>query len=120
MSNTTDDLARLADLHRQGALTDDEFAQAKARVLAPSAGAGTAGAAVVASLNRLQRSRDERWLGGVCGGLARLSGVAAWVWRMAFVLLVLFGGTGLVLYVLLWVLLPSDPPLTVRPRQLHS
>lgn len=118
--STTDDLARLADLHRNGALTDDEFAQAKARVLAAPVGAGTAGASVLASLNRLQRSRDERWLGGVCGGLARLSGAAAWVWRLAFVLLVLFGGTGLLLYVLLWVLLPSDPPQPMAPRQLST
>jgi len=118
--STTDDLARLADLHRSGALTDDEFAQAKARVLAVPMGAGTAGASVVAWFNRLQRSREERWLGGVCGGLARISGAAAWVWRLAFVLLVLFGGTGLLLYVLLWALLPSDPPLTMTPRQLNS
>lgn len=119
--STTDDLARLAELHRSGALTDDEFAQAKTRVLAaPAVGAGSAGASVVASLNRLQRSRDERWLGGVCGGLARLSGAAAWIWRLAFVLLLAFGGTGALLYALLWLLLPSDPPLSLTPRQLSS
>ena len=105
--STTDDLSRLADLHRSGALTDDEYAQAKARVLGagPSPGDGSFATAV----NRLRRSRDDRWIGGVCGGLARLTGVDTWVWRLLTVLLALWGGSGLLAYVLLWIFVPAEP-----------
>ncbi len=46
-------------------------------------------------------------LGGVCGGLAEYTGVEALVWRIGFVALALVG-TGVLLYPLLWVLLPAD------------
>jgi len=80
--STTDDLTRLAELHRSGDLSDDEYAQAKARVLneralrdqPPLAGA----------LNGLRRSRGDRWIGGVCGGLAQATGMAPWLWRLGF------------------------------------
>ena len=67
----TDDLERLASLHRNGALSDAEFASAKARAL------GTAPRAddVVQGLHALRRSRTDRWLGGVCGGLAPATGL---------------------------------------------
>ena len=110
----TDDIARLAELHQRGALTDDEFARAKARVLSPSAGDRAPNPA--AAINGLRRSREDRWIGGVCGGLAELSGLAAWFWRLGFVLLALFGGAGVLLYLVLWVLLPEQPSLPLaRP-----
>ena len=101
--STTDDLIRLADLHRSGALSDDEFAQAKTRVLneralreqPPLAGA----------LNGLRRSRSDRWLGGVCGGLG-------------FALFSFFGGAGLLVYLLLWIFVPQEPAL--NPRQIGA
>jgi phage shock protein PspC (stress-responsive transcriptional regulator) len=104
----SDELDRLATLHERGALSGAEFAQAKARVLGggPSA---TDAAPAIQALNALRRSRDDRWLGGVCGGIARITGVQAWVWRMVFALLALCAGTGLFAYLLMWVLIPSDP-----------
>ncbi len=101
----SDELARLGDLHQRGVLSDDEFAQAKSRVLAGAAGP-TAGP--LAALNRLRRSRDDRWLGGVCGGLARATAVDAWIWRLLFTLLTLCAGSGALLYVLMWILVPDD------------
>lgn len=106
--STADDLSRLADLHRSGALTDAEYARAKARVLDEGAAARNDGPLVTA-VNRLRRSRDDRWIGGVCGGLARLTGVQTWVWRLLVVLLALWGGSGVVAYVLLWIFVPQDP-----------
>jgi phage shock protein C len=103
----TDDLERLAELHRSGALSDAEFAAAKARALGSTA-SGNDGAA--AWLEGLRRSRSNRWLGGVCGGLAPATGLPAWLWRLIFLALVACGGTGLVLYVLLWILVPNDNP----------
>lgn len=60
------------------------------------------------SLRRLRRSRSERVLGGVCGGLARSMGIDPLVVRVAVVALTLAGGTGVLLYVLAWLLLPED------------
>lgn len=62
----SEELGRLADLHQRGALSDEEFARAKARVLDGRQGSGAPeGAAKGLALNRLRRSRDDRWLGGV-------------------------------------------------------
>ncbi len=58
---------------------------------------------------RLRRSATDRMVGGVCGGLAGYSGIDAVLWRVAFVALTVLGGSGLLFYVLLWVLMPSEP-----------
>ncbi|MGI9133660.1 MAG: PspC domain-containing protein, partial [Rhodoferax sp.] len=49
---------------------------------------------------------------GVCGGLALATGIGSWLWRMAFALLLLMGGSGLIAYLLLWFFVPpqSDAP----------
>ena len=100
------DLERLAELHRSGALSDAEFASAKARALA---GAPRDDANAVAQwLHALRRSRSDRWLGGVCGGLAPMTGLPSWVWRLIFAAMVLCGGTGVMVYVLLWILVPKE------------
>jgi phage shock protein PspC (stress-responsive transcriptional regulator) len=101
-----DDLARLDDLRTRGSLSDDEFQRAKARLLDGNAPA--AEIPVMAAINRLRRSRDDRWLGGVCGGVAALTGVESWIWRLILATLALFGGTGVLLYILLWIFVPED------------
>ena len=108
----SDELGRLGELHQRGTLSDDEFARAKARVLDDTARVRPASASASSStsaINGLQRSRSDRWLGGVCGGLAQTMGVAAWVWRLMLTLLVLCAGTGALVYVLLWILVPEEP-----------
>ncbi|TFV91942.1 PspC domain-containing protein [Blastococcus sp. CT_GayMR20] len=57
----------------------------------------------------LRRSGTDRMLGGVSGGLAEHTGIDAVLWRVGFVALTLAGGSGILLYLLLWVLLPSGP-----------
>jgi len=101
-----DELSRLEALHASGALSDDEFQRAKARVLQGDGAAGEAPA--VTALNRLRRSRSDRWIGGVCGGIAVSSGVESWIWRLITAMLFLFGGAGLVLYLLLWIFVPEE------------
>ena len=100
------DLERLAELHRNGAISDAEYASAKARTLGETPQA--ASNAVMHWLHALRRSRTDAWLGGVCGGLAPATGAPAWLCRLVFVLLVACGGTGLMLYLLLWILVPKD------------
>ena len=102
----TDDLERLAALHRSGALSDAEFADAKARTLGTVPRAGSDG--VGQWLHSLRRSRSDRWIGGVCGGLAPATGLPAWLWRLIFLALVACGGTGLMAYLLFWILVPKE------------
>ncbi|MFX1679800.1 PspC domain-containing protein [Mitsuaria sp. CC2] len=117
----SEELNRLADLHQRGILSDEEFAKAKERVLNASARSSSStsyayatphgssnGAPVVNAINTFRRSRDDRWIGGVCGGLARLSGLAAWFWRIVFVALTTCAGGGLLLYFLLWIFVPLE------------
>ncbi len=110
--NDADELNKLADLHARGVLSDAEFAQAKARVLSgqaqPAPGPGTAPTPAVQAMNALRRSRMDRWLGGICGGIARAAGVESWIWRLIFVALFLAAGSGILLYILLWIFVPEE------------
>jgi phage shock protein PspC (stress-responsive transcriptional regulator) len=58
---------------------------------------------------QLRRSRSDKVIGGVGGGLAEYSGIDALLWRVGFVALALAGGTGVFVYLLLWLLMPADP-----------
>lgn len=56
----------------------------------------------------LRRSRDDRVLAGVCGGFGRYAGVDPVVFRVSLAVLTVFGGAGLLVYVLAWLLIPED------------
>jgi phage shock protein C len=58
---------------------------------------------------QLHRSSTEKMAGGVCGGLAEYSGIDPLLWRVGFVALALAGGSGILVYLLLWVLMPLGP-----------
>jgi phage shock protein C len=100
-----DEIEKLEQLRQRGALSEDEFVRAKARLID---GVAHAPGAAAEAVNRLRRSRSDRWLGGVCGGLARITGVESWAWRLIVAVLALFGGTGLLLYILLWIFVPDE------------
>ena len=58
---------------------------------------------------RLVRSRDDRWLSGVCGGIAQYAGVDANLVRLVVVLGTVFGfGSLAVAYVVAWILMPEQ------------
>jgi phage shock protein C len=107
--SVTDELERLHALRERGAISDEEFARAKAQVLedparAPSFHPHTS------LLHRLTRSRTDRVIGGVCGGLGRKTDLPPWAWRVIFCLVSLYFGAGVLFYVLLWIFLPLEPP----------
>jgi phage shock protein PspC (stress-responsive transcriptional regulator) len=56
----------------------------------------------------LRRSYADHMLGGVAGGLARYFGVDATIVRIAFVVLTLFGGAGIPLYLAGLLLIPEE------------
>ncbi|QTI67777.1 PspC domain-containing protein [Gordonia sp. L191] len=58
---------------------------------------------------RLTRSRGDAWLGGVCGGIAARYGWDATLVRAAFVASILLPGPQVLLYLLLWIVIPRDP-----------
>ena len=58
--------------------------------------------------DRLVRPRDDRWVAGVCAGLGRRFGLAPNVVRLLFVLSLFLPGTQLVIYLVLWLVMPSE------------
>jgi phage shock protein C len=57
---------------------------------------------------KLSRSRSDRMIGGVCGGLGRYLGIDSTFVRLFFVLIALGPGIGVLLYLVLWILLPEE------------
>ncbi len=63
---------------------------------------------------KLERSADDKWIAGVAGGLAKSLGVDAIIVRIAFATVGVFAfGTGILLYVALWVILPRPTGGTI-------
>ena len=61
------------------------------------------------SVRRFRRSRTDRMVAGVCGGVARVLNVDAALLRILLVAATLLGfGTGAVLYLVCWILMPED------------
>jgi phage shock protein C len=67
----------------------------------------------MAQTRKLYRSRTDRKLAGVCGGLAQYFNADPTLIRVLFVVLALLGGPGLVIYLVLWILVPEEPQGTV-------
>lgn len=59
-------------------------------------------------MNGLYRPRNGRMIGGVCAGLARRFGMSAWTVRILALLSCLLPGPQFVVYLVLWVMLPSE------------
>ena len=61
------------------------------------------------SENKLRRSRHNRIVAGVCGGLGAFFGIPAFWFRLLFIILLIPGGVpGLVPYIILWVVIPKE------------
>jgi phage shock protein C len=57
---------------------------------------------------KLYRSRSDRKLAGVCGGLAEFFSLDPTLIRVLFVVLALAGGSGIVIYLVMWIMVPSQ------------
>ena len=57
----------------------------------------------------LYRSRNERIIAGICGGLADYFGLKVFNVRLALLLLILFAGLSLWVYIILWLIVPLEP-----------
>ncbi len=113
----SEELEKLGELHQRGVLTDEEFARAKSRLIGAQGGsaspsfsssAAQSNLPFVAGFNALRRSASDRWIGGVCGGIAPVLGLESWVCRLLIAVLTLFGGFGAIVYLLLWIFVPQE------------
>lgn len=59
------------------------------------------------SYSSIYRSETNKIIGGVCGGLGEYFNIDPNIIRLIFVLLTVFGGSGLIIYLILWIILPS-------------
>jgi phage shock protein C len=78
---------------------------------------------------KLRRSRSDRKIAGVCAGLAVYLDMDSTLVRLIWLLLVFFGGWGVVSYVIAWIVMPEEPapetakttvaPATAEPAASH-
>ena len=75
----------------------DDFGPAKS---APKSSVNTA--------PQLRRSRTDRSIGGVCGGIAKYFKLDSSLVRLVVLLFIIFGGLSLWIYIILWLLIPEE------------
>lgn len=63
----------------------------------------------MAETRKLYRSRSNRQIAGVCGGLAEYFNMDATLLRVLFIVLAVLGGSGIVLYLAMWIIVPKEP-----------
>lgn len=57
----------------------------------------------------LRRSKSNRMLAGICGGLAEFFGISSFWFRLAFVLALIPGGVpGILVYIIMWMIVPAE------------
>ena len=61
---------------------------------------------------KLYRSRTERMIAGVCGGLANYFSIDPTIVRLIFVLLLITGSAGFWIYIVLMLVVPEEPTIT--------
>jgi phage shock protein C len=60
------------------------------------------------ALRRIRRSDDDRMIAGVAGGIAEHFDVDPGSVRLAFAALAVFGGSGLLFYLIAWIVIPAE------------
>ena len=68
------------------------------------------------SSRRLTRSRTDRKIAGVCGGFATYAGIDSNIVRLVMVILAALGGSGIVLYLVAWVIVPIEDAAGPAPE----
>lgn len=129
-TETLDDIERrIAEIFRERVsspmrvITLDEVRAAMTQMGAPAdfgerrnGGPAAESAAPRSDIRRLYRSRTDRSIAGICGGVAEYFGSDSTLIRLLTLLLILFGGLSIWLYILLWIIIPDEP----REYALHK
>ena len=66
---------------------------------------------------RLYRSKSDRMIAGVCGGLAKYFSVDSTLVRLVFLLVLFLGGAGFLVYLILWIIMPEEDRITATPHE---
>lgn len=72
------------------------------------------------SVKKLYRSISQKVLAGVCGGLAEYFNIDVTIIRLAFVILTIMGGSGLIIYIIMSLVVPLDPSATPHHSPVHT
>jgi phage shock protein C len=108
-------MASMSDVNGNTRATDSVTADQD-----PAASAGWSGGRPPQG-KRLERKLANRWVAGVCAGLADYTGIDATLIRVIFAVLAFFGGTGLIAYVLGWALIPEEgEPASIAERFINK
>jgi phage shock protein C len=68
-----------------------------------------------AARQRLMRPREGRAIAGVCLGFAEYFDLDASLIRIIWLIVAIFGGTGVLAYIVAWIVMPSEPKLLQAP-----
>ena len=69
---------------------------------------------------KLYRSRTDKKIAGVCGGIAAYFNIDSTIIRLAVVALVVFGGTGLLAYLIAALVIPEEPEIPQGPASYNN
>lgn len=70
--------------------------------------------------SRLYRSQTDSMVAGVCGGLGNYLNVDPILFRVLFVLALILGGSGLLVYIILWIVIPEDNSLAIKKENQNN
>mgnify|MGYP001406526881 CR=1 FL=1 len=68
-------------------------------------------------VKRLYRSRENKILGGVCGGIAEYFEVDPVLVRLLLIIVILAGGAGIIAYIIAWIIIPIEPGTKTLQRK---
>lgn len=60
-------------------------------------------------MRRVYRSRTDKKIAGVCGGLAKYFDIDPVIVRLFWILFFFLGGAGIILYIIAWIVIPLEP-----------
>lgn len=60
-------------------------------------------------MNKLYRSNNQVMIAGVCGGIAEYFNIDATLVRLVFAMFCVFAGSGILIYILAWIIIPKSP-----------
>ena len=67
------------------------------------------------AVRKLRRSRSDRSIAGICGGLGAFFQTDTTMIRLIMLLLILFGGVSIWVYIILWIVIPEEPQFPFNP-----
>lgn len=69
---------------------------------------------------KLYRSEEDKVIAGVCGGIAEYFDIDSNIVRLLFVFIVLYGGSGILVYLILWIVLPTKSAIGLSSEDVLS